>query len=112
MKTIIIRQNKKGQKFMLYGGLLFLVIGLVRFFYFQDNLLFIPMGLLYLSVYFFNLKVPYLKIKDNKIRKSWGFGKPLEVAEIIQIKYFAGDYILKTKSKTITINTQAIDPED
>jgi len=38
------------------------------------------------------------------------FGKKLILTEIKRIKKFAGDYILKTDEKELTINTQIIDP--
>ncbi len=37
------------------------------------------------------------------------FGKKLNLTEIKSIKKFAGDYILKTDNKELTINTQMID---
>ena len=38
------------------------------------------------------------------------FGKKLYLMEIKSIKKFAGDYILKSDTKELTINTQMIDP--
>jgi hypothetical protein len=37
-------------------------------------------------------------------------GKKLKLTEIKRIKKFAGDYILKTDKKELTINTQFIEP--
>ena len=54
-------------------------------------------------------KHQYLTIENGVLRINGSFGKKINLAEIKRIKKFAGDYILKTSKKELTINTQIID---
>ena len=65
---------------------------------------------MYIAIYSFNYFNQYLTIHDNVIKENYLFGKKIDLAEIKQIKKFAGDYILKTDNTELTINTQIIDP--
>ena len=51
-----------------------------------------------------------MTIQNGIIKENHLFGKKIELAEINQIKKFAGDYIIKTDKSEMTINTQIIDP--
>jgi len=59
---------------------------------------------------FFQKNYKYLTIENGIINVNGPFGKKLILTEIKRIKKFAGDYILKTDEKELTINTQIIDP--
>ena len=52
----------------------------------------------------------YRSFTTTIIKINSPFGKKLNLTEIKRIKKFAGDYILKTDKKELTINTQIIDP--
>lgn len=52
-----------------------------------------------------------MSIDHEFIRENWLFGKKISVKDIKWIRKFAGDYILKTDQKKLTINTQLIDPK-
>lgn len=52
-----------------------------------------------------------MSIDHEIIRENWLFGKKISVKDIKWIRKFAGDYILKTDQKKLTINTQLIDPK-
>ena len=52
----------------------------------------------------------YLTLENGLIKVNQPFGKQLKLTEIKRIKKFAGDYILKTDQKELTINTQIIAP--
>jgi|TARA_R110002033_G_scaffold154824_1_gene191114 hypothetical protein len=67
-------------------------------------------SLAYLSIYFYQKQNKYLTIENGIIKVNSPFGKKLNLTEIKRIKKFAGDYILKTDNKELTINTQIIDP--
>ncbi|MFT6842815.1 MAG: hypothetical protein ACJASR_001587, partial [Psychroserpens sp.] len=41
----------------------------------------------------------YLTIENGLIKENWPFGKKISIADITEIKYFAGDYIVKTDTK-------------
>lgn len=65
----------------------------------------------YLWLYFQNKTYHYLSIDHEFIRENWLFGKKISVKDIKWIRKFAGDYILKTDQKKLTINTQIINPK-
>jgi len=65
---------------------------------------------MYLIGYFYQRQNKYLTIENGIIKVNSPFGKKLNLTEIKRIKNFAGDYILKTDNKELTINTQIIDP--
>ena len=67
-------------------------------------------SLMYLGTYFYQKNYKYLTIENGIINVNGPFGKKLILTEIKRIKKFAGDYILKTDEKELTINTQIIDP--
>jgi len=70
----------------------------------------IVISLMYLGLYFYQKNYKYLTIENGIINVNGPFGKKLNMTEIKRIKKFAGDYILKTDKKELTINTQIIDP--
>jgi len=70
----------------------------------------IVISLMYLGMYFYQKNYNYLTIENGIIKQNWPFGKKMNLNEIKQIKKFAGDYILKTDEKKLTINMQIIDP--
>lgn len=67
------------------------------------------MSILYFGQYIFEYRNQYLTIKDGIISKNSWFGKKLDLDQIIWIKKFAGDYILKTDKQELTINTELIE---
>ncbi len=69
----------------------------------------IVMSFSYLGIFFYQKKYKYITIEDGIIRINGPLGKELKLTEIKRIKKFAGDYIIKTDRKEMTINTQIID---
>lgn len=65
---------------------------------------------IYFGTYFYQKKEKYLTIENEVLRINSPFGKKINLTEIIRIKKFAGDYILKTDNTELKINTQIIDP--
>ncbi|MCC5932349.1 MAG: hypothetical protein JJU28_24095 [Cyclobacteriaceae bacterium] len=63
----------------------------------------------YLILYFYHKHYKYVTIQNGIIRLNGPLGKKMRVSEIKQIKKFAGDYILKSNNKELSINTQYID---
>ncbi|MBU2972855.1 hypothetical protein [Zobellia sp. B3R18] len=62
--------------------------------------------------FIYEYKNQYLTIADDTITKNLLFQtKKMNLNEIIQVKNFAGDYILKTSQKELIINTQIINPD-
>jgi len=69
----------------------------------------IVISAMYLIGYFYQRQNKYLTIENGIIKINSPFGKKLNLTEVKRIKKFAGDYILKTGKKELTINTQIID---
>ena len=65
------------------------------------------MGLIHIYLYF---KVKYyLSIENNIIKQNYIFGKKMDLSEIKSIKHFAGEYILRTEKRKMTITIDIID---
>jgi hypothetical protein len=64
----------------------------------------------YLGIYAYQKKYKYLTIENGMIQVNGAAKKKLNLSEVTQIKKFAGDYILKTDNKELTISTQIIEP--
>ena len=111
-----IRYTKKKLKVNLVLGLFWFVFGLVLLI-FNDfsnlsDTFWIVMALIYIGMYSYEYFNQYLTIENGIIKVNNLFGKKIYLTEIKQIKKnFAGDYILKTNKKELTINTQIIDPD-
>ena len=109
-----IHYRKKQRKVYLISGIGWLVIGIIQV-TFDEKLKgfnfgwFILSGV-YLIMYFYQKRGEYLTLENGIINVNGPFGKKLILTEIKRIKKFAGDYILKTDEKELTINTQIIDP--
>lgn len=68
-------------------------------------------SLMYLGFYLYQRKNQYLLIENGFIKKNDLFGKKFNLNEIIEIKKFGGDIILKTDSREMKIDTQLIEPD-
>lgn len=72
------------------------------FFYENPNWIdygWIVFGIIYLTFYFYQKTQKYITIENGIIKQNWLFGKCLQLSEITVIRYFAGEYILKTENK-------------
>lgn len=65
-----------------------------------------------IGVYFFEKQKQYLTIKNGMLIKSRLFPKKIELDQVIQIKKFAGVYILLSEKDKLTIDTQILAWED
>jgi len=110
-----IRYSKKRLRANLFLGLICLTLGILKWI-FDDygnwtDSFFFGMALLYLGQYFYEWRNQYLHITKEQIVVNYPFGRKVKLSEIYSIKKFAGDYILKTGKKDLTINTQIIDKD-
>jgi len=110
-----IRYKKKQLYINLFLGLIWLVYGVVNAVLSDsadwfDYSWFLLSGF-YLTLYFYRKKEHYLTIESGIIKQNWPFGKELNLDEVKQIKLFAGDYILKTDTEELSINSQLINSE-
>ena len=106
-----ILYSKKQRKLDLFQGLFWVLFGLLGIFLSKKNstlfYLYIPIGFIYL---YLSIKLKYyLSIKNNMIKQHYIFGKKMDLSEIKSIKHFAGEYILKTDTRKMTINTSWVD---
>jgi hypothetical protein len=66
-------------------------------------------SVIYFAIYFYQKKEQYITLKDGVIKQNWPFGKTILLKDITKVKYFAGDFIITSKTKTLTINTQLLE---
>lgn len=108
-----IHYQKKRLHTSLLLGVLWLTISTIGIFT-KENLSWTDFGfflisILYFGMYFYEKKNQYLTLDAHFLSLNQPFGKKIELSELIQIKKFAGDYILKTANTELRINTQIID---
>ena len=110
-----IRYIKKRQYFNLFYGLAWGALGIVKLFSNTSfdglDYVWLTMAGLSMVLFLYDYKNQYLTIVDGMIYRIPVVGKKIKLKDIVQIKKFAGDYILKTNNKELTINTQLIDKE-
>ncbi|MGK0446848.1 MAG: hypothetical protein ACJA2M_000617 [Polaribacter sp.] len=72
---------------------------------------YLVVGILYIGHYLYDLNNQYLTIENGSIRKNilYGFRKKINLNEIYRIEKYAGDYILRTLTKELKINTELIE---
>ena len=106
-----ILYSKKRRKYDLFYTIFCLLIGILSLFFSETNHMFLylymPLGLISLYRY---IKVKYyLIIEKGVLKQNYIFGKKIDLSEIKSIKHFAGDYILRTDKRKLTINISWVD---
>mgnify|MGYP000154923032 CR=1 FL=1 len=108
-----IHYQKKRLHTSLLLGVLWLTISTIGIFTKENrswtDFGFFLISILYFGMYFYEKKNQYLTLDAHFLSLNQPFGKKIELSELIQIKKFAGDYILKTANTELRINTQIID---
>ena len=105
-----IKYNRKSAKNGLIIGILILAVGISSVLFTErTSILFLVGGLAYIINSIYVLKTNYVTVKDGYLKKNRG-GK-IYLDNLIEVKKFAGDYILKTKQTQITIDTNIVDKE-
>ena len=107
-----IRFKKKRFRYYLIFGILWLVLGTSAVIFDLNNPFsygYLLLGILYVGTYLFENKKQYLTIENGIISKNHLIPKKINLNEIKLIKKFAGDYILKTDSTELKINTDLIE---
>lgn len=111
---MIISYKKRSINFNLVYGLLHMVLSFIMM-YLEGHLwisyFWMAFSVLCMINYYFQKTYQYLNIENGIIKKNEPFGKKLKLSEIQKIKKIAGDYILKTGHKELTINIQIIEPK-
>lgn len=110
---MIVPYNKKRLKLNLYLAVVWLMLGIFQMFLMKDQpwlgLGWIALSMIYLAIFIYRKKNHYITISPEFVKQNWPFGKKLRVVEIVDIRYFSQDYIVKTNSEELRINTNLID---
>lgn len=110
---IQLRYNLKNQRYFIIAGALFILLFVIELIASNEIKHFnIALALLYIATYFYHKKVPFLTIQKGVLKQHWWFGKRIDSKDINEIKYFAGEYIVRSAQKEIRIDTHLIDPRD
>ncbi len=110
-----IRYKRKIVNANIIGGLIWLVALLVSFLldslYNLSILFYVLMSVLYFTISLYQMKHQYLTIENGIIKQNWPFGKKIELEQIQKIRHFSGEYVLKSKDKTLKIDIYKIAPK-
>jgi hypothetical protein len=110
---IKLRYNIKNQRYYIIAGGLFILLAGIELIASNEIRYFnITLALLYIASYFYHKKVPFLTIQKGVFKQNWWFGKSIDSKDINEIKYFAGEYIIRSQKKELRIDTHIIDPRD
>lgn len=110
---IKLRYNIKNQRYYIIADGLFILLAGIELIASNEIRYFnITLALLYIAPYFYHKKVPFLTIQKGVLKQNWWFGKSIDSKDINEIKYFAGEYIIRSQKKELRIDTHIIDPRD
>ena len=102
-------------RFHLIFGIIWGIHSIVQLLFFDRSgwfdLFWSAISITYIGTYIYQYNNHYLKLENNILHEQWWYGKSVALEELISMKKFAGDYILKTKDKTLTITTQILEPK-
>jgi len=112
-KKMKIRYKQKRLKYNLIFGTIWLVFALFSLFFVDGNK-WLDFGYLFfaamhLGLYFYEYLNQYLTVKNGWIYQNSLFSKKIKLTDIIRIKKFAGDYILKTENTELNITIDFIE---
>jgi len=109
-----IKLKKKHLNINLFFGMVWFLCGILGLIFRENTDWFdygsLVIGIIYFIGFFYLKKYQYLTIQNGILKVHGSFGKSIKLSEIKSIKRFAGDYILKSDRKELTINTQVIEP--
>ncbi len=112
MDTIKLKYTKRTFKTYLFMGLGFLALGLFgALLNAESNFNFIIATLYLFGAYYYS-NYPMIEISESEIKENWWFGKRIALKDIREIKYFAGDYIVKSQTKELEICKSQLNIED
>lgn len=108
-----ILHNQSQLNKILFLGIGYIIIGLLSLSTSSKIFLsgFIGIGIIFIAQYFYNKNRAYVILIENSIMSNGIFKKEIEIKNVKSIKYFAGDYIIKSAEKEIVIDTNLVDKE-
>ena len=104
--------NRKQLNIALIFGVLWVLIGVISIVGNSENNFlsgFLLIGVVYLILYFVKKHNPYVVITEEYIQVHNYVRKKIQLNDIVDVKYFAGDYTIKSFDKELTIDTNFID---
>ena len=106
-----ILYSKKRRKYELFQGIFWILVFILGVLFSDRKNVFLYLYLIMGLIHFYlHLKVKYyLSIENNIIKQNYIFGKKIKLSEIKSVKHFAGEYILRTDTRKMTINTSWVD---
>ena len=66
--------------------------------------LFLIIGILYIGIFLVQSFGKYFEITDEKITLTGPFSKTVYIKDLVEMKYYAGDFTFKTREKTLKIS--------
>ena len=112
MHTIKLKYTKRTLKTHLFLGLGFLLLGLFGVFFDAKSNYNFVIAVLYLGGAYYYSNYPMIVINGLEIKQNWWFGKKIALQDILEIKYFAGDYIIKNQNMELGICKSELSVED
>jgi hypothetical protein len=108
-----ILYNQTQIKKTLLLGIVYTILGCISVFTSKEDILigFIVIGVLHIAISFWQKNRPYITIDDEFLQKDGIIKKKIRIAQIKSVKYFAGDYIIKSPAQEVKIDTNLIDKE-
>ena len=107
-----ILYSKKQRKYHFFYALFWLLLGITGLFFSERKLSLIYLLHIFLSIIYFYKYLKgtnYLIIEKGVLKQNYIFGKKMNLSEIKTIKHFAGEYILRTYKRKMTINISCVD---
>ncbi|MBA6151196.1 hypothetical protein [Gelidibacter maritimus] len=104
--------KKKRLRTNLIFGMIWLIFGIIAVIFFSNNIFnygYLIIGSLYFGIYLFEHNKHYLTIENETITKNQLISKTINLKDIKSIKFFAGDYKLKTDTDELVIDTRLIE---
>ena len=107
-----ILYSKKQRKYHFFNALFWLLLGITGLFFSERKLSLIYLLHIFLSISYFYKYLKgtnYLIIEKGVLKQNYIFGNKMDLSEIKSIKHFAGEYILRTYKRKMTINISWVD---
>ena len=107
-----ILYSKKQRKYHFFYALFWLLLGITGLFFSERKLSLIYLLHIFLSIIYFYKYLKgtnYLIIEKGVLKQNYIFGKKIELSDIKSIKHFAGEYILRTEKRKMTITISWVD---
>lgn len=99
----------------LIFGVIWLVFSVVSYL-FTNTALWLTLGWLGLSImyfigYYYTKHYGYLILTEETLKIQGWREKSIRLSDIVTIRQYAGEYVIKTETEEITINPRIITPE-